>query len=271
MRPYFEVEPRLYRFRLLNAANSRFFALSLTNHQPFHQIGSDQGLLASPVKLTSLDLAPAERVDLLIDFSQAAGQRLHLINGAFEILEFRVAKNTSVARSSPHGEISDANSLPPTLRTIERTPESSAIKTRTITLDEYRDKIGNSMLMLLNNKHWHEPVTETPRLNTTEIWEFVNLTEDLHPLHLHLVRFQILDRRVFDVFAFENGKGLHYVGPTVMPTPSEFGWKDVVQCPAAMVTRIIVRFQGYPGKYLYHCHILEHEANDMMRPFEVIV
>jgi spore coat protein A, manganese oxidase len=271
VRPYFEVEPRLYRFRLLNAANSRFFALSLTNHQPFHQIGSDQGLLAAPVKLASLDLAPAERVDLLIDFSQAAGQHLHLVNGAFEILEFRVAMNASAASpSGQHREISNANSLPPTLRTIERTPESSAIKTRTITLDEYRDKIGNSMLMLLNNKHWHEPVTETPRLNTTEIWEFVNLTEDLHPLHLHQVRFQILERRVFDVFAYQNGKGLHYVGAAVLPTPSESGWKDVVQCPAAMVTRIIVRFEGYPGKYLYHCHILEHEANDMMRPFEVI-
>ena len=271
VRPYFEVEPRLYRFRLLNAANSRFFALSLTNHLPFHQIGSDQGLLATPVKLTSLDFAPAERVDLLIDFSQAAGQHLHLINGAFEILEFRVAKNASAARPSPvHREISDANSLPTTLRTIDRIPESSAITTRTVTLDEYRDKIGNSMLMLLNRKHWHEPVTETPRLNTTEIWEFVNLTEDLHPLHLHMVRFQILDRRVFDVFAYQNNQGVHYVGPTVLPASNESGWKDVVQCPAAMITRIIVRFEGYAGKYLYHCHILEHEANDMMRPFEVI-
>jgi spore coat protein A len=270
VRPYFEVEPRLYRFRLLNAANSRFFALSLTNHMPFHQIGSDQGLLAKPVELTSLDFAPAERVDLLIDFSQAAGQHLHLINGAFEILEFRVAKNASVARpSSPHRDL-DATSLPPTLRTIDRIPEASAVTTRTVTLDEYRDKIGNSMLMLLNRKHWHEPVTETPRLNTTEIWEFVNLTEDLHPLHLHLVRFQILDRRVFDVFAYQNTEGVHYVGPTVRPAPNESGWKDVVQCPAAMITRIIVHFEGYPGKYLYHCHILEHEANDMMRPFEVI-
>ena len=126
------------------------------------------------------------------------------------------------------------------------------------------------MLMLLNRKHWHEPVTETPRLNTTEIWEFINLTEDLHPMHLHLVRFQILDRRVFDVFAYQNDQGVHYVGPVVLPKPNELGWKDVVQCPAAMITRIIVRFEGYPGKYLYHCHILEHEANDMMRPFEVI-
>ena len=268
VRPYFEVEPRLYRFRLLNAANSRFFALSLTNHMPFYQIGTDQGLLAAPVRLTSLDFAPAERADLLIDFSQSAGQRVHLINGAFEILEFRVAAKASP--SQPQRAVERIDSIPPTLRVIDRIPASTAITTRTITLNEYRDKIGNSMLMLLNRKHWHEPVTETPRLNTTEIWEFVNLTEDLHPMHLHLVRFQILDRRVFDVFAYQNDQGVRYVGPAVLPEPNELGWKDVVQCPAAMITRIIVRFEGYPGKYLYHCHILEHEANDMMRPFEVI-
>jgi spore coat protein A len=271
IRPYVEVEPRLYRFRLLNAANSRFFAQSLTGQQPFHQIGTDQGLLAAPAKLSSLELAPAERADILIDFSHAEGQHLYLINGAFEILEFRVARNVSATHASqPHRDVSDAGSIPATLRTIDRIPESAAVTTRTITLNEYLDKIGNSMLMLLNRKRWHEPVTETPRLNTTEIWEFVNLTEDLHPMHLHLVRFQILDRRVFDVFAYRNNQGVRYLAPGVLPAPNELGWKDTVQCPAGMITRIIVHFDGYVGKYLYHCHILEHEANDMMRPFDVI-
>ncbi len=124
--------------------------------------------------------------------------------------------------------------------------------------------------MLLNHQRWHEPVTETPRLNSTEIWEFVNLTEDTHPMHLHLARFQVLDRRVFDVFAYRNGKGLRYLAPALPPPPNEMAWKDTVQCPPGMVTRIIARFDGYPGRYLYHCHILEHESNDMMRPFEVV-
>ena len=261
IRPYFEVEPRLYRFRVLNAANSSFFTLSLTSQQPFHQIGGDQGLLPAPVEITRLELAPAERADLLIDFSQAAGQNIHLKNGVVDILQFRVAKQPV---SAP------AYSIPATLRTVDRIPESAATTTRTITLNEYVDKIGNSMLMLLNRKHWHEPVTETPKLNSTEIWEFVNLTEDTHPMHLHLVRFQVLDRRVFDVFSYRNNKGLHYLAPAILPKPNELGWKDVVQCPPGMITRIIVHFDGYPGKYLYHCHILEHEANDMMRPFEVI-
>ena len=261
IRPYLEVEPRVYRFRVLNAANSRFFSLSLTGHAPFLQIGSDQGLLPAPLIQTTTLLAPAERADILIDFSHLAGQRIHMVNAPWDILEFRVTKPLSKA---------PVTSIPATLRPVPRTPESAAIKTRTITLNEYKDKVGNSMLMLLNNKRWHEPVTEQPKLNTTEIWEFVNLTEDVHPMHLHLVRFQILDRRVFDTFAWDMKKEKVFRGPVILPEPHELGWKDTVQCPSGMITRIIARFDGYPGKYLYHCHILEHEANDMMRPFEVL-
>ena len=262
IRPYFEVEPRLYRFRLLNTANSRFFILSLHNNQAFFQIGTDQGLLASPVELHRLVLGCAERADILIDFTQSAGQTLHLRTGAFDILELRVAKQPS----APSANIP----IPKTLRTIERIPESSATKTRTLTLHEYQDEAARPMVMLINRKHWHEPVTETPRLNSTEIWEFLNLTEDTHPMHLHLVRFQILDRRPFDVTDYLINKKLRFTAPATPPDPNELGWKDTVQCPTGMITRIIVRFEGFPGKYLYHCHILEHEANDMMRPFEVI-
>ncbi len=260
IRPYLRVEPRLYRFRVLNAANSRFFALSLAHRAPFHQIGSDQGLLAAPVELTSLNLAPAERADLLIDFSALAGQTIHLLNGSFEILEFRVAPSSQVKSST----------IPSILRSIPRTPESQATVTRTITLNEYQDSRANPMVMLLNRKRWHEPVTETPRLNTTEIWEFVNLTEDVHPMHLHLVRFQLLDRRVFDPYQYLMYKKLSFLASAEPPHSNELGWKDTIQCPPGMITRIIARFDGYPGKYLYHCHILEHESNDMMRPFEVL-
>jgi len=126
------------------------------------------------------------------------------------------------------------------------------------------------MVMLLNRKHWHEPVTETPKLNSTEIWEFVNLTEDTHPMHMHLVRFQILDRRSFDTFDYLMYKKLRFTAAATPPAANESGWKDTVQCPKGVITRVLIRFEGYSGKYLYHCHILEHEANDMMRPFEVI-
>jgi spore coat protein A len=270
IRPFFDVEPRLYRFRLLNTANSRFFILSLVssgggplgNAQPFTQVGSDQGLLASPVELKRLILGCAERADILIDFSQFAAQTLHLRTSAFDILEFRVAKQTA----SP----ATLASIPKTLRTIERIPESAATTTRTLALYEYKDIVERPMIMLINRKHWHEPVTETPKLNSIEIWEFVNLTEDTHPMHLHLVRFQILDRRPFYTSTYRLNQQPHFTGPAVPPDANELGWKDTVQCPGGTVTRIIVRFEGFTGKYLYHCHILEHESNDMMRPFEVI-
>jgi len=260
IRPFVEVEPLLYRFRMVNVANSRFFNLSLSNGQPLVQIGSDQGFLASPVEMHRLVLGCAERADILIDFTQSAGQTLHLRTGAFDILEFRVGKQGSGRGAS----------IPKALRPIQRIPESAAVKTRTITLHEYQDSAARPMVMLLNRKHWHEPVTETPKLNSTEIWEFVNLTEDTHPMHLHLVRFQILDRRPFETTDYLINKKLRFTGEAALPEAHELGWKDTVQCPSGNITRIIVRFEGYAGKYLYHCHILEHEANDMMRPFEVI-
>ena len=118
---------------------------------------------------------------------------------------------------------------------------------------------GESMRMLLNGTHWDMPVTENPRLDTVEIWTIANITEDSHPIHLHLVRFQVLDRRP-----------LAYRGPAQPPEPTESGWKDTVRAHAGMVTRIIARFEGYPGRYVWHCHVLEHEDNEMMRPYEVV-
>jgi len=260
IRPYFDVEPALYRLRVLNAANSRFFALGLGESRSFHLIGSDQGLLRAPVKMTRLLLAPGERADLLVDFRSDAGAKVHLKTGVQEILQFRVASGTSQARAR----------IPEKLRAVTRMDPAAAVKTRTITLNEYEDRVAQPVVMLLNRKRWHEPVTETVKLNSTEIWEFVNLTDDTHPMHLHLVRFQILDRRTIETFDYEMKHELRYTGDVELPGEHEMGWKDVVQCPGGMVTRIVVPFHGYAGRYLWHCHILEHEANDMMRPYEVV-
>jgi spore coat protein A, manganese oxidase len=139
-----------------------------------------------------------------------------------------------------------------------------------LSLNEYEDKAGNTELMLLNRMHWHTPVTEQPRLNTTEIWNLINTTTDTHPIHLHLVRFLILDRRPFDTFDYQNRNRLRFTGPAEPPSPNEAGWKDTVQAHAGMVTRILIRFEGYPGRYVWHCHILEHEAKDMMRPYDLL-
>jgi spore coat protein A, manganese oxidase len=258
--PFLDVEPRLYRFRVMNGANGRFFRFSLANQQEFFQIGSDQGLLAAPVRLKRVTMAPGERADLLIDFSAMASERVEWISDSFSILQFRVGKTISGERGS----------VPAKLRTLDRLPEASAVKVRRLTLDEKMDDVQRSMGMLLNNTPWHAPVTEDPALNSTEIWELVNLTDDAHPIHLHLVRFQILDRRRIDVFHFQQMNEIRFGGPAVPPDANELGWKDTVRADPHMVTRIIVPFTDFAGRYVWHCHVLEHEDNEMMRPFDVL-
>ena len=265
--PYLEVEPRRYRFRVMNGANGRFFRFSFaTSGEPgveleeFHQVGSDQGLLSVPIALKKLPLAPGERCDLIFDFSAYTGKEVLLKSDSFELLQFRVSL-------SP---VTDSSALPATLRAVARIPESQAVNTRRLTLDENMDRARQSMGMLLNNTPWHMPITEKPMLGSTEIWEFVNLTEDSHPIHLHMVRFQILDRRKFNVFEYQSKGTLSFFAPPLPPAASDAGWKDIVRVDPGMVVRIIVPFEGYAGRYVWHCHLLEHEDNEMMRPFEVV-
>ncbi len=275
--PYLEVEPRKYRFRVLNGANGRFFHLSLSAGQAsagimqgltFHQIGSDQGLLAAPVPTKLLSIAPGERADLIVDFSGSAGSNIVLRNDGLNVMQFRVAAVAPVKAKSSNSAAEGA--LPQVLRPVPKMPESSAIKTRMLTLVEIQDLVQRPVRMLLNNTHWSKPVTENPVLDSTEIWSLINTTDDSHPIHLHLVRFQILDRRSFDVANYWMKGEILYRGPATPPEPGEAGWKDTVRADPAMVTRIIVKFEGFTGRYVWHCHILEHEDNEMMRPFDVV-
>jgi spore coat protein A len=258
--PYLEVEPRAYRFRLLNGSNTRALPLSLSNGMNFQQIGSDQGLLGSVVDSDSLTLFPAERADLIIDFKGNSGQRIVLGSRSVEIMQFQVRDAVRVT-SVPWSR---------SLRKVNRIAESAAVKIRALTLNDYYDYNGNSMMMLLNGAHWNMPVTEKPVIDTVEIWRLINLTRDAHPIHLHLVRFQILDRRRFDLFTYNLNHTVKYLGPAMPPDENEKGWKDTVRADPGMETRIIMRFEGYAGRYVWHCHLLEHEDNEMMRPYEVI-
>jgi spore coat protein A len=259
--PYLEVEPRKYRFRVLNASNGRFYFLSLDNGAPFRQIGTDQGLLPAPVDVSRLAMAPGERADIVVDFAEHRGARIVLKDITSTIMQFRVAQEP----------VADPSALPQTLRPVPRIAEASAIRTRRLSLEEVDNLRGEPMIHLLDGKRWHEPVSEKPVLGTTEIWEFLNLTEDAHPIHLHLVRFQILDRRAFDIpaYIYQNRKIL-YRGDAVPPDASEAGWKDTVRTTPHASTRIIVKFEGYTDRYVWHCHILEHEDNEMMRPYEIV-
>jgi spore coat protein A len=264
--PFLDVEPRRYRLRVLNASNGGFYFLSFAKEQepgkgqPFFQIGSDQGLLAQPVSLEHVFLAPGERADLIIDFAVHAGQSLLLRNQSAVTMQFRVAG----------GRVNDTSKLPATLRKLERTSEQTAVFTRELYLADHQDRLGQSHMMMLNGQHWSMPVTERPKLNSTEIWSFINLTDDTHPIHLHLVRFQILDRRPFDMQVYLLTKKVVWTGPPMPPDANEMGWKDTVRVAPTLVTRIIVKFEGYPGRYVWHCHVLEHEDNEMMRPYDVV-
>lgn len=263
--PYHEVEPRRHRFRVLNASNARIYRLSLSENSsatdvPFHQVGTDQGLLPAPVPLTNLELAPGERADLVVDFSEHSGKQMLLKSGAFVVMQFRVSSK----------KVTDTSSLPATLRPVPKIPESQAVQTRLLTLDEYVNKAGNPVMLLLNASHWKMPITEKPVLGSTEIWTLINPTNDTHPIHLHLVRFQILDRQTYEPWLYQTKRQLHFLGPPEPPGSNEAGWKDTVQAHSRMVTRIIVPFDGFTGRYVWHCHILEHEDNEMMRPYEVI-
>jgi spore coat protein A len=260
VKPYHEVEPRTYRLRIANTANSRFFSLALSNGQTFQVIGSDQGLLPAPVEMKRLVLAPAERTDIIVDFSRMRGERVQLVSDRLDLMQFRVSSKSTTANSQ----------IPKSLRPVERIAESKAIRTRKLTLNQFDSDNGEPMVMLLNRKHWADPVTEIVKLGSVEIWTLINLTEDAHPIHLHMVRLQILDRQSFADYEYLANENILPTGERTPPAFHERGWKDVVQCPPYTITRIIVPFQGFTGRYVWHCHILEHEANDMMRPYEVV-
>jgi spore coat protein A, manganese oxidase len=258
--PYLQVEPRKYRLRILNAANGRFYRLSFPKGVDVWQIGSDQGLLAAPLTVDAVQLAPAERADLIVDFSAHKSSQIELNSDAFVLMQFRVGTGETPARTPS----------PPALHPVSRIPESAATLTRRLTLDESLNMVSESMGMLLNKTPWHMPVTEKPVLGSTEIWELMNLTEDVHPIHIHMVRFQILDRRRFDAFEYMTAGTLRYIDAVMPPDDNELGWKDTVRVNSHTVTRIIVPFTGYAGKFVWHCHLLEHEDNEMMRPYEVV-
>jgi spore coat protein A len=265
--PFLEVEPRKYRFRLLNASNGSFYRLSFctadsisSDAVEFVQIGSEQGFLEAPAAINTLVIGPGERADLVVDFSGHAGGQLFMRTDAVVFMQLRI--------SSHKGE--EGPELPATLRPRFRMPESSAAQTRELTIADYQDRLGRSSVMLLNGAHWDMPVTETPRLGSTEVWSFINLTDDSHPIHLHMVRFQLLDRRPFDLGVYQLTRRIVFTGPVLPLTAGELGWKDTVRVDPLTVTRIIVKFEGFVGRYVWHCHMLEHEDNEMMRPYVVM-
>lgn len=273
--PYLEVEPRKYRFRILNAANAQFFHLRLDSNQIFYQIGTDSGFLEQPIGIRSILLAPAERVDVIIDFTNLEGKSIILTNDApthFPSGEPVNPETTGIVMqfkaTKPLSSI-DTCVIPSYMGPISWLAEKDVQKERFLELSEEKDQYGRPFF-LLGKKSWDDPISEKPTVQTIEIWNFVNVNNDDHPIHIHLVQFQILDRRPFDVNQYKKTGRIEYTGAPIPPDPSERGWKDTVRCPPEVITRVIIPFFSFTGQYVWHCHMLEHEDYEMMRPYQVI-
>ncbi len=309
--PYLEVEPRRYRFKVLNGAQARFFNLKLSNGAKFTVLGSDGGYLGAPVQLSELLIAPGERYDVVVDFTGVEdGTHIVMTNDAagpfpsgtlftdsrtatvMNVMQFRVSLplDTGVPNLP----------LPTTLTPIAAAVAPTGTPVRSLFLNEvavdggpYADTVERVMLC---NRGSLYPATEMPQVGATEIWEIANTTMDTHPIHLHLVQFRLLGRQAFNEDPYhERALAEPYFPPvrpfltsgaTMMgrrPRPQEAAWKDTVLMHPGEVTRILVKFApqdavAVPGTnsfafnptvmpgYVWHCHILEHEENDMMRP-----
>ena len=280
--PVLEVEPRQYRFRILNGSDSRFYNLFLSGNNTFWQIGSDQGLLTSPIQMNQMLLGPGERKEVVIDFSSRLlwGQTILLQNNAKSpypkgivnakttgrVMAFRVSKplNANVPLSvlpvTFHSPISQLIQNGPTRKLLlfETVDEFNRIKPMLGTVD------GGAM-------DFEDSVTENIKLNNTEIWEFYNTTADAHPIHLHQVKFQVISHQKFTGTQDVNtGKLVNFrlLGQPKALNLDQDGWKDTYVVLPGEVTTVIAKFD-LPGRYEWHCHILSHEDHDMMRPFEV--
>lgn len=333
--PYHAVRPRWYRFRVLNAANSRPYRLHLVDGNgqrvsgAVWQIGSDAGLFGTPVPLPGrgLSLAPAERADLLIDFTALAGRTLRLVNSAPA-----PAEGTPIGETDPVGVPDPAHRLPDPevleFRVSAATePEPFALPAvlspsfRRLTHDDIPHDHGHRTLVITQAptgmfQFWEMaevPEEEVPPPGTVtdgivqieqagkpvrtyrrvssdfndqlnwridedawEQWTIINLAPlALHPVHIHLIRFQILTRAACDTTTVSIPDGGTPIGkPVTWDTqtpidPAEQGWKDTVTVAPGELVRVAGQFTGATGKFMYHCHILDHEDDGMMRPFTV--
>ena len=285
--PYLDVEPRMYRLRILNGCNARILNLDIGGAS-FWQIGAEGGMFDIPVPVKELVLAPAERADVLVDFTSFAGRTLVVKNhrpprpvtspapNLGHVMQLRVG--SSVSHPGP-------TSIPSTLVGGRKADLSGPVATRYITLNEI-DIDDPTWFLNLNGVHFGEDATETPKVGSVEDWVYVNLTGDTHPMHMHLETFQVIGRTPFNVEAYEEAYeapggvpgGIDptpfATGPMLPPAPEERGFKDTVKVNPGYFTTIRAKFDlptgvAAPQKYVYHCHIVEHEDNDMMRPFTV--
>ncbi len=288
--PYYSIEPRLYRLRILNSSGSRFLILRFSDPKIVTwQIGNEGGYLRAPVRLRDLLLAPAERADLIVDFSRVAfGAKVTLHNvgpdgpyqGASGAVPADPATTGRVMQFRVDRRLAGPDlTTPPERLVMPQITALSGGRERVLALDEAMTAVAKDReiphelaLGTIDRaeeprkgvvlRHWSDPVSENPATGETEVWAFYNFTADAHPMHVHEVLFQVVDRQKLDS---ESGRPK---GPKRLPGPEENGWKDTVIAYPGEVTRIRMTF-GMSGQYAWHCHIVEHEDNEMMRPYRI--
>lgn len=301
--PFQTVEQRRYRLRLLNGCQSRFLILDFNNIPGVEvwQIGNEGGFLAAPVNLTAnhgnrLLMGLAERADIIVDFTNVPVGNYVLANvgpdepfgGGVPGLDFDTADPASTGQVMEFRVVPSPNpdpTTPPQFLVLPAiTPLPAATITRPLALLEemsafFADSPAETLLGTVagdpnvapgvwTKRLWMDPITENPALGATEVWEFYNATGDGHPMHVHEVVFEVLNRQ--DIFVNE-GTGEVQVVPgsaPIPPEPWETGFKDTVIAYPGQVTRIRAQFNT-PGQFVWHCHIVEHEDNEMMRPYRI--
>jgi FtsP/CotA-like multicopper oxidase with cupredoxin domain len=308
--PKLTVEARRYRLRFLNGCDSRTLVLKFDDPRvKVWQIGNEGGFLAAPVDINAAPPDPdvadsgkavwlmgnAERADLIVDFSCVrAGTQVKLLNvgsdapfGGFPIEEVADPESTGqVMRFDVVTAVSaDLTTPPRLLRLPAIAPLPAAIRTRKLALTELTSPTFGDVpvetrlgTVAKNGDYqslkWMDPVTETPAVGDTEIWEFYNTTVDAHPMHIHEVEFEVVSRQALLPITNQNtdaGTGNVRVDPSAPvrgPQPWEKGRKDTVIALPGEVTRVKATFST-PGQFVWHCHIVEHEDNEMMRPFRI--
>jgi len=258
--PFKKVKTATYRFRVLNGSNGRIYNLGLSNGASFRVIGSDGGLLPTSQSVSSLLVGPGERADILVDFSSyAPGTELFLVNNLFTAGTSQGKQKFNIAKFIVDTKVTDLFTLPTTLSAITPMAASSASKTRTFDISNMEMSGMGSMAMKgmhrINNKVYDKSrIDEVVTAGSTEIWVFDNSTgAEPHPMHIHGVQFQVLDR----------------TGGRNSLIASEKGWKDTILLLPGERVRVIMTFSNNKGLFMLHCHNLEHEDDGMMLQFEV--
>jgi spore coat protein A len=302
--PFHTVEQRRYRFRVLNGCQSRFLILDFSGIPGVEvwQIGNEGGFLAAPVNLSTSHgghvlMGLAERADLIVDFTQVPVGNYVLGNvgpdepfgGGVPVVDFPVADPATTGqvlefRVVPADE-PDPSTPPRFLVLPPITPLPPETLHRPLALIERmgmgHDASGDALegpveaLLgevidgMLVERLWMDPVSENPQVGTTEVWEFVNATGDAHPMHVHEVAFEVVNREGL-VMSDDDEilMPIQPVGDVTGPEPWETGFKDTVIAYPGQVTRVRARFDQ-PGQFVWHCHIVEHEDNEMMRPYRI--